>query len=114
MLQAAAVGRRYWARAGTWLETERAEYRLARCWLAAGDPAQARQHAQACLALVDAQPAPPALERFFACEALALTERAAGQAAAEAAAVDGMRRAFEHLSAEDQVWCQASLAPWTT
>jgi hypothetical protein len=113
MVQAAQAGRQYWARAGTWLETERAEYRLARTWLAAGDAAQARQHAQACLAIVDAQPAPPPIERFFACEALALAERAAGNAGAEASAVAAMRVSFAELPPADQAWCQSSLAPWS-
>jgi hypothetical protein len=78
MLQAAALARRFWGRAGGWLEAERAEYRLALCWLRAGDADRARSHAQACLAIVQAQPEAAALERFFAWEALGRIAAAAG------------------------------------
>lgn len=114
MLLAAQTGRRFWARAGTWLETERADYRLAMSWLAAGDAAQARAHALACLALVDAQPEPPALERFFGLEALALAEGAAGDSTAQAKAVAALRETFERLGADDQKWCRATLERLTT
>ena len=77
MIFAARTARQYWARAGTWLETERAEYRLARTFLAAGDVAEARRHAQACIEIVREHES-PALEAFFGWEALGLVERAAG------------------------------------
>lgn len=109
MILAAQTARRYWARAGTWLETERAELRLATVWLAAGDAAQARQHAQACLAIIDAQPGAQALERFFGHDALAQAERALGDAAARARSVAAMQAAFAALPAEDQGWCRATL-----
>lgn len=108
MIAAATAGRRFWALAGTWLETERAEYRLAMTWLQAGDPTRARQHALACLAIVQAQPA-PALEHFFAWEARALAERAAGDTEAHAQALAQARAAFAELDAGDRGWCQASL-----
>ncbi len=87
MLRAAEASRQWWARAGGWLEVERAEHRLSGCWLAAGDPAQARQHALSCLAIVDAQAEPPALERFFGQHALALAERAASRTTEHAQAL---------------------------
>lgn len=65
MLLAAETARCYWQMADSWLQVERAEDRLAMSWLAAGDAARARQHALACLAIVDAQAEPPALETFF-------------------------------------------------
>jgi hypothetical protein len=108
MILAAQTARHYWAMAGTWLETERAEYRLAMTWLKAGDAAQARCHAAACLAIVDTRDA-PALERFFAWEALALVERATGDAPAQAQATARARDAFDRLAAADQAWCQPSL-----
>lgn len=108
MIAAAQAGRRYWALAGTWLETERAEYRLAMTWLQAGDPAQAHHHAQLCLALVHDNDDVP-LERFFGFEALALAERAAGNAAAQAAALAQASRAFALLDEADRGWCQATL-----
>lgn len=108
MILAAHTARQYWARAGTWLETERAEYRLARTWLAAGDPAQARQHAQACLEIVRAHD-DPALEAFFGWEALGLVERADGNAAGHAHALTQARDAFARLGEDDRGWCKASL-----
>jgi hypothetical protein len=108
MILAARTAREYWARSGTWLETERAEYRLARTWLAAGDVAQARQHAQACLAIVREHDS-PALEAFFGWEALGLVERAAGNATAHTHALTQAREAYGRLREEDRGWCKASL-----
>lgn len=108
MLQAAHCGRRWWARAGTWLQVERAEYRLAMSHLAAGDPAAARAHAQACLEGVRAN-GDAALERFFGLQALALAERALGDAAAQAAAVAAAAAAFAALDEADQGWCRPAL-----
>jgi hypothetical protein len=108
MITAAQATRRFWALAGGWLETERAEYRLAMTWLQAGDPALARHHAQQCLAIVQANGSVP-LERFFASEALALAEAADGNAAGHAAALAQTREAFAALDEADQGWCRASL-----
>ena len=108
MILAARTGRAYWARAGSWLETERAEYRLAKTWLAAGDPVQARRHAQACLEIVRGQ-GDVALEAFFGWEALGCVEAAAGNRVGHAEAVASARAAFERLDAGDQGWCRAEL-----
>ena len=108
MLLAARTARTYWGRAGTWLETERAEYRLAKSWLKAGDPAQARHHARSCLDLVRQHEA-PALEEFFAWEALGQAERAAGDGAGHAQALQQARAAFARLDEADRAWCLASL-----
>lgn len=108
MILAAQAARHHWQRAGTWLEVERAEYRLAMTWLQAGDLAQARQHAQSCLAIVAANDS-PALERFFGHESLGVIERAAGNATGHARALEDARKAFVELSEDDQGWCQASL-----
>ena len=107
MILAAQTGRRFWAVAGGWLETERADYRLAMTWVQAGDLAQAQQHAQACLDTVQRESA-PALERFFAWEALAVVARAAHSADAEST-VAHARAAFADLDEADRGWCQASL-----
>ena len=107
MILSAQTGRRFWALAGGWLETERAEYRLAMSWLQAGDLAQARLHAQACLDIVQRESA-PALEHFFAWEALAVVARAAGSADAPAAVAQAAQ-AFARLDEGDRGWCQASL-----
>jgi hypothetical protein len=108
MITAAQAGRRFWALAGTWLETERAEYRLAMTWLRAGDPALARHHAQQCLAIVQEHGGAP-LERFFGHEALALAEAGDGNAGGCAAAVAQARDAFAALDEGDRGWCRPTL-----
>ena len=108
MILAAQTARRYWQRAGTWLEVERAEYRLAITWLHAGDPVQARRHAQDCLETVRAQSA-PALEQFFAWEALGRVERAAGNGTGHRQALQQMEAAFLALDEADRGWCETSL-----
>ena len=108
MIRAAQTARTYWAIAGTWLETERAEYRLAMTWVQAGDLAQARRHAQQCLEIVAANDG-AALERFFAWEALGVVERAAGNTAGHQQALAHVRTAFDQLDEGDRGWCKASL-----
>ena len=108
MVLAAQTARHHWAIAGTWLETERAEYRLANTWLQAGDLARAREHAQACLAIVAANDG-AALERLFGWEALGLVERAAGNASGHAEALVHAREAFAELDEADKSWCAASI-----
>lgn len=108
MLLGARIARDYWARAGTWLEVERAEYRLAISWLKAPDLAAARRHARKCLDLVREHDAPP-LEWFFAWEATALVERALGNLVAQRRAVAEMKAAFERMDEADRAWCQPSL-----
>ena len=108
MILAAQTARYHWAIAGTWLEIERAEYRLAITWLKAGDLAQARTHAQNCLEIVAANDG-AALERLFGWEALGRVERAAGNAAGHAQALLNARTAFAELAAADQAWCAVSI-----
>jgi tetratricopeptide (TPR) repeat protein len=87
MKQAAEVARRFWGIAGTWVEVERAEYRLAMVHLAVGEPSTALAHAKACLGICEANQA-DATERCFALEALAAAELAAGTVDAARAARD--------------------------
>jgi hypothetical protein len=108
MIEAAQAARRHWALAGTWLEVERAEYRLAMTWLKAGDAVQASAHAQACREIVRTHAA-PALERFFAEEAVGLCARAAGHATAWAEAHAQADAAFGELEESDRAWCRPSL-----
>ncbi|MFO1303765.1 MAG: hypothetical protein U1F54_08530 [Burkholderiales bacterium] len=108
MILAAQTAREYWARAGTWLETERAEYRLAQTWRHAGDLAQARRHAQSCLEIVRANGSPP-LEAFFGWEVLGLVERDAGNATGHAHALAQARASFSALDEGDRGWCKPSL-----
>lgn len=108
MIVAAQAARRHWSIAGTWLEIERAEYRLANTWLQAGDMDRAREHAQACLAIVDANGG-DTLERLFGWEALGRVERAAGHAQGHAQALAHAREAFEALDEDDKSWCAATV-----
>jgi hypothetical protein len=108
MLRAAQVARRFWELAGTWLETERAEYRLAMSWLQTGDTAQARQHAQHCLEIVRANGSVP-LEAFFGWVVLGLVERAAGNTTGHQQAQSHAQAAFQTLEEGDRSWCRPSL-----
>lgn len=112
MVQAAQVARAQWERAGTWLEVERAEYRLALCWLAAGDPALGLQHTLHCESIVQQNGSLP-LEVFFASEALCLCARALGDTAVHSGAVATAQQAFEALPSDDQAWCRATLDSMT-
>lgn len=109
MVAAAQGGLQYWKLAGTWLEEERAEYRLARSWLQAGDPGAAIQSAQRCIAVCQRHDA-PAFEQFFGYAALALAQRAAGDAAAFAAARDRAVALVGQVPAEERQWCASDLA----
>lgn len=109
MLRAAEVGLGYWTLAGTWLQHERAAYRLARCRLAAGLADDALASARQCLAICEDNDA-PAFERFFAQAVVALASRAAG----DAATGDTMRTAalacHATLPEDEKRWCEAELA----
>jgi hypothetical protein len=108
MLDAAAVARSHWARAGTWLQVERAEYFLAHSHLAAGQAAAAQEHARACLRIVADNGSVP-LEVFFGQEALALAAHAAGNATERDAAVATAAATFPRLDDADKPWCQPAL-----
>lgn len=108
MVEAARVGLRFWQRAGTWLEEERAEYRLARCLLAAGELREAVASAARCLEICEANAA-DAFERFFAHAVLARTQRAAGDAAASEAARRAAHAAYDALDPSDRSACEVDL-----
>jgi hypothetical protein len=109
MLYAARLGRTYWERAGTWLEIERAEYRLSKCFLKAGKNAAARGHAQACLRICELNNAGP-LEFFFGIEALLRAMRASAAEREHMAHLKARALAlFEQLEREDQAWCEPTL-----
>lgn len=108
MLQAAAIARRAWASAGGWMQVERADYRLALCHAAAGQGAEAVEHAQRCLAAcVAAGDQADAMEHFFAHEALVRAQHAAGDAAAAAAAQQRMQVLLADIPEADglRAWC---------
>ncbi|HWU44256.1 MAG TPA: hypothetical protein VN132_12485, partial [Bdellovibrio sp.] len=108
MILAAKTARKYWEIAGTWLEVERAEYRLAHTFLKAGDLIQALEHAQTCLEITEANKA-PALEFFFGYEALALVEKARGNNVGLSKAVEHAESFFDQLKEDDKTWCESTL-----
>ena len=108
MIAAAEGGLKYWKLAGTWLEEERAEYRLARSQLQAGASAGALRSAQRCLDICADNAAPP-FEEFFGYVALTLAQRAAGkQQASNASRMQALQR-FERIAADERQWCKAEL-----
>ncbi|MDE2370129.1 MAG: hypothetical protein KGN16_14260 [Burkholderiales bacterium] len=108
MLAAAQAARRHWALAGGWLEVERAEYRLASIWLAAGDAVAALRHAERCLqTVVDHEG--PAFERFHAWIIVGRAAHAAGRGERHGQARTGARLAWEALSADDRAGTRAEL-----
>jgi hypothetical protein len=113
MLQAAAIARRAWGVAGHWMHVERAEYRLALCHAVAGDGAAALRHAGLCLAgCVAAGEAADAAEHFFAHEALARAQLAAGEVYAAQREAQRMREWLPQISEADglRAWCAQALA----
>ena len=109
MVGAAECALRYWKVAGRWLEHERAHYRLAKSLLAAGRPAEAVEHAKACVDVCERHDA-PAFERFFADAALALALRTAGDASGAAAARERALRRLDDVAADERPFCEADRA----
>lgn len=108
MIKAAHAARTHWEIAGTWLEVERAEYRLAISYLKAGRFHDATTHAKRCLDVVTVNQG-PALEYFFAYEVRAQIARTEGQKVDCDQAVTAMRHHFEMLSQDDKEWCKPIL-----
>jgi hypothetical protein len=109
MIVAANGGLTYWKRAGTWLEEERAEYRLTRSLLQAGRPREAIASAQRCIDVCVRNAAPP-IEIFFGCVVLALAQRASDDADAFAASRQQALALYEQVPADEQQWCRSDLA----
>jgi hypothetical protein len=109
MVDAARAALAQWQRAGTWLEEERAEYRLAHSLLQAGSPAAAVEPARRCVAICTQQAAAP-FERFFGHAVLAQALRASGDLAASEAERAQARSCFEQVATDERVWCEAELA----
>ena len=108
MVVAAKGGLKYWKRAGTWLEEERAEYRLARSLLQAGESEAAIQSATRCINLCKANNA-PALEEFFGCAVLALAQRGAGDDKAFEASRQRALAVFEAVPPDERRWCETEI-----
>jgi hypothetical protein len=108
MLRAAEAGVRYWTLAGGWLEQERAEYRLTRSLLQAGQPGDAAAAARRCLTVCAANAAPD-FEVFFAHAVLALALRAAGDTAGYDASRRQALACYANVPADEQKWCAGEL-----
>ena len=109
MLVAAKGGLTYWKQAGTWLEEERAEYRLTRSLLQAGRAAEAIESARRCIDVCVRNDA-PAIETFFGYVVLALAQRADGDATAFAASREQALALLERVPEDEKQWCQSDLA----
>jgi hypothetical protein len=109
MIVAANGGLTYWKLAGTWLEEERAEYRLTRSLLQAGRPRDAIASALRCIDVCTRNDA-PAIETFFGYVVLALAQRANGDAGAFAASRLQAIALHEQVPAEEKQWCRSDLA----
>jgi hypothetical protein len=109
MIVAANGGLTYWKRAGTWLEEERAEYRLTRSLLQAGKSRDAIASARRCIDVCARNDA-PVIETFFGHVVLALAQRASGDATAFAASREQALALYETVPADEQRWCQSDLA----
>lgn len=109
MVAAAQGGLAFWRIAGTWLEEERAQYRLARSHLAAGDPAAAVEAGKLCAQVCLAHDA-PAFERFFAYAVLASALRHAGRLADYAEMREEALAWFARVPEAERAWCEADLA----
>jgi len=109
MVAAAEGGLQFWKLAGTWLEEERAEYRLARSLLLASRSADALHAAQRCIDVCAANEA-PVIERFFAHVVLALAHGACGNEAACDAARREAVSLYERVPERERSWCAEDLA----
>lgn len=110
MLEAAALARRAWTIAGTWLHVERADYQLARCHAVLGHGTEALRFARACHAACVAHGA-DADERFFAHEALWHAHRAADDESQATAERGHMQALLADITdAGMRAWCAQVLA----
>ena len=109
MVAAAEAGLQYWKLAGTWLEEERAEYRLTRSLLQAGQPLAAVESAKRCVAVCKQNDAPP-FEQFFGHAVLGLAHRAAGDTASFEVHRRTARSYVERMPEEERKWCEGELA----
>ncbi len=104
MIAAAESALKYWKLSGTWLEEERAEYRLTRSLLQAGEPKAAIRSAERCIHVCRSNGA-PAIEEFFGYTVLALAQRAAGDASSFKDSRRQALRLFEQVPQEERQSC---------
>jgi tetratricopeptide (TPR) repeat protein len=108
MLSAAMTARKYWEIAGSFLEIERAEYRLAQSYRKLGDYQKSFVHASKCLEIVLHHQLPD-LEIFFAYEVLALVEKAQKNTRSFEMLKLKIQEVFDRLEKTDQEWCQKTI-----
>ena len=105
MIVAANGGLTYWKLAGTWLEEERAEYRLTRSLLQAGKPHAAIQSAARCIDVCKLNNA-PAFEQFFGYAVLALSQRETGDTQSFEASRKYALALLEQVPQDEKKWCE--------
>lgn len=108
MLLAARTALAWWAVAGGWMETEQAEYRMARSLLQAGQAAAALEHARSCQRICRENQAAP-FEQFFASAVCAMAERAIGNTTGFLVARTEARDWLEKVDADERRWCDNDL-----
>jgi hypothetical protein len=108
MIVAANGGLKYWKQAGTWLEEERAEYRLSRSLLQAGEPLAAIQSAGRCIDVCKLNNG-SAFEQFFGYAVLALAHRDAGDANSFEVSREYALALFEQVPQHEKQWCESAV-----
>lgn len=108
MLFAAETGRKFWERAGTWLEVERAEYRLAHSHLAAGNIEKAIHHAKLCREICEKNSADH-MEMFFVVECFAKIYLQQNRTTEFTNAIQQMEGHLAKLNREENPWCVRAL-----
>ncbi len=108
MILAAQTARKFWEIAGSWVEVERAEYRLAKSFLRANNFEQSVVHASESLRICEINKAPP-LEFFFIYECFASIYKNFERQQELSVAIQKMQHYFELLEVEDKSWCQEEL-----
>jgi hypothetical protein len=108
MLFAAETARTFWERAGTWLEVERAEYRLAHSHLAAGNIEKTTRHAELCREICEKNSA-DAMEMFFVVECFAKIYLKQNKNSDFMNAIQQMEHHLSKLNREENPWCVRAL-----
>ena len=109
MIAAARGGLAFWRMSGTWLEEERALYRLARSLLSAGQASEAALCAQQCIEVCERNDA-PAFERFFASAVLARALREDSRVAEYRQVRNEALDWFDAVPDDEREWCESDLA----
>jgi len=109
MIAAARGGLAFWRMSGTWLEEERALYRLSRSLVSAGQPGEAAVCARQCIEVCEDHEA-PAFERFFACAVLARALREDGRTTEYRDARNAALDWFDAVPEDEREWCESDLA----